>query len=73
VPKVPRDLTQDEAVRAFLKADGIELKGRGKGSHRYIAMPNGETLTIPYHVKPGLVSSCIKQAGLTLEEYLELL
>jgi hypothetical protein len=36
-------------------------------------MPNGEVLTIPYHVKPGLLSSCIKQAGLTLEEFLELL
>ena len=73
MPKVPRDLTQDETVRAFLKAGGVELKARGKGSHRNIEMPNGATLTIPYHVKPGLISASIKQAGLTLEEYLELL
>jgi predicted RNA binding protein YcfA (HicA-like mRNA interferase family) len=64
-------------VRVFLKAGGVELKGRGKGSHR-VQMPNGETLTIPYHVKPGLLkpgllSACIKQAGLTLEDFVELL
>jgi hypothetical protein len=36
-------------------------------------MPNGEVLTIPYHVKPGLLGSCIKQAGMTIEEFLDVL
>jgi hypothetical protein len=36
-------------------------------------MPNDEVLTIPYHVRVGLLSACIKQAGMTLEEFLELL
>jgi len=73
MPRLPRDLTQDEAIRAFCHGGGSEIAGRGKGSHRSVQMPNGEVLTIPYHVKPGLLSSCIKQAGLTLEEFLELL
>ena len=60
-------------MRVFLKAGGVESSGRGKGSHRTVQMPNGETLTIPYHVKPGLLSACIKQAGLTLEDFVELL
>jgi predicted RNA binding protein YcfA (HicA-like mRNA interferase family) len=73
MPKIPRDLTQDQAVRAFVRAGGIELAGRGKGSHRNVQMPNGETLTIPYHVRVGLIGSSIKQAGLTIEEFLDLL
>lgn len=73
MPRLPRDLTQDEAVRAFRRAGGVEIANRGKGSHRSVQMPNGEVLTIPYHVKPGLLGSCIKQAGIALEEFLNLL
>jgi hypothetical protein len=36
-------------------------------------MPNDEVLTIPYHVRVGLLVATIKQAGLTIEEFLDLL
>jgi hypothetical protein len=36
-------------------------------------MPNDEVLTIPYHVRVGLLGATIKQAGLTIEEFLDLL
>jgi len=58
-------------MSAFVRAGGVELRGRGKGSHRSISMPNGETLTIPVVVKPGLLSAMIKKAGLTLDEFIE--
>ena len=71
MPKLPRDPSQTRVVRAFVKAGGFEVKGGGKGSHRTVEMPNGTTLTLPYHMKPGLLSGMIKQAGMTLEEFLE--
>ena len=73
MPKIPRDLTQAQTVRAFLKAGGVQLQGRGKGSHVNIRMPNGEVLTIPYHVKVGMISASIKQAGLSVDEFLDFL
>ena len=73
MPKIPRDLTQDQAVRAFVRAGGVVLQGRGRGSHCNIRMPNDEVLTIPYHVRVGLLGATIKQAGLTIEEFLDLL
>lgn len=73
MPKLPRDVTQEEVIRALRRAGGIELVNRGKGSHRNLRMPNGQVLTIPYHIRPGLLNSCIKQAGLSVEEFLDLL
>jgi predicted RNA binding protein YcfA (HicA-like mRNA interferase family) len=57
-------------IRTLVRAGGIEIKGRGKGSHRSGQMPNGELLTFPYKIKPGLLSSNIRQAGMTLDEFL---
>ena len=73
MPRVPRDVTQDAVIRVFRRAGGVEITSRGKGSHRSIQMPNGEVLTIPYHVKAGLLNACIKQASITLEDFLDLL
>lgn len=71
MPKLPRDTTQDRVVRTFVKAGGVEVRGGGKGSHRTVEMPNGATLTLPYHVKPGLLGAMFKQAGMTLDDFLE--
>jgi len=68
MPKIPRDLTSTQAARDFVRAGGIELQGRGKGSHCSIQMPNGETLTIPYHVRVGLIGARCFGSGNTLDE-----
>ena len=45
------------------------------GSH-YILKKEGRRVTVPYHnkdLKPGTLASIIKQAGLTVEEFIDLL
>ena len=62
-----------EAIRAFLRAGGVERPG--KGNHINIKMPNGMIVTIPGkgELKIGLLKSAIYKAGLTEEQFLELL
>ena len=61
------------AIKAFVKAGGIEKEG--KGDHVNIKMPNGMIITIPDHgeLKIGLLKSAISKAGLTIDKFLELL
>jgi predicted RNA binding protein YcfA (HicA-like mRNA interferase family) len=67
-----RNVRQDAALRAFVKAGGVERGG--KGSHRNVKMPNGKLVTLPGGVlKTGLLRHQIKLAGLTEEEFNELL
>jgi predicted RNA binding protein YcfA (HicA-like mRNA interferase family) len=73
MPKFPRDVRQDAAVRAFIRAGGEEIPRRGKGSHRVVKMPNGQRVVLPVRLKSGLLRDMIKQAGLTVEEFLDLL
>ena len=73
--KVPR-VTGEEAVRAFCK-DGYTVV-RISGSHHYLRHPNKPiALSIPVHkghiLGVGLLSSKIKDAGLTVEEFRSLL
>ena len=73
--KLP-SVTGEEAVRAFEKAD-FEVD-RVRGSH-YILKKAGfrYRLSIPVHkgttLKPGLLRSQIKLAGLTVNEFVSLL
>ena len=63
-----------EAVRAFKRAGGEVRKG--KGSHVNIKMrPNGQLITIPVtgEIKVGLLKAAIRKAGLTEEEFINLL
>jgi predicted RNA binding protein YcfA (HicA-like mRNA interferase family) len=62
-----------DAIKAFIKAGGKRRKG--KGDHINIKMPNGQIITIPGagEVKEGLLKAAIKKAGLTEEEFVELL
>jgi predicted RNA binding protein YcfA (HicA-like mRNA interferase family) len=73
MPKFPRDVSQTEAVRALLRAGGVEIARQGKGSHRAVRMPNGRRIILPYHLKPGLLRDMIKEAGLTVDEFIDLL
>ena len=62
-----------DAIKAFEKAGGIS-KG-GKGDHINIKMPNGRIITLRAkdEVKIGRLRDAIREAGLTVEEFLELL
>ena len=46
MPRLPRDVGQQRAIRAMLRLDGVEMPGRGKGSHRSVLMPNGFTAVL---------------------------
>ena len=75
MPKVPR-ITGEEAVRAFGKT-GYTLD-RVKGSHHILRHPKrAPRLSIPVHkgrtAGAGLLGRQIKIAGLTVEEFIELM
>jgi predicted RNA binding protein YcfA (HicA-like mRNA interferase family) len=68
-----RGIKGDEAVKAFVKVGGIQRKG--KGDHVNVKMPNGQLITIPIkgELKIGLLKAAIRKAGLTDEEFSDLL
>ena len=68
-----RGIRGDEAIRAFVRAGGVQRKG--KGDHVNIKMPNGQLVTIPgqAELKIGLLKGAIRTAGLTEEEFVDLL
>jgi predicted RNA binding protein YcfA (HicA-like mRNA interferase family) len=68
-----RGVRGKDAIKAFLRAGGIERPG--KGDHVNIKMPNGMIITIPgkEELKVGLLKSAILKAGLTEEQFLDLL
>jgi predicted RNA binding protein YcfA (HicA-like mRNA interferase family) len=75
MPKVPRISGQD-AIRAFEKSGFT--RARTRGSHVILKKDGHEfLLSIPVHkgktVGVGLLKSQIDSAGLTLEEFIELL
>ena len=73
MPRQLRGIKGTEAVKAFQAAGGIKKKG--KGDHVNIKMLNGQIITIPgpKELKIGLLKAVIRKAGLTDEEFLELL
>jgi predicted RNA binding protein YcfA (HicA-like mRNA interferase family) len=68
-----RGVGGEEAVKAFVKAGGI--RRAGKGDHVNIKLTNGQLVTIPLHreLKIGLLKAAIRKAGLTEEQFLDLL
>ena len=75
MPKLPR-ITAREAERAILK-DGWYVSG-GHGSHRQYSHPTkAGRVTIAHHggqiIAPGTLSSIIRQAGLTVDQFRNLL
>lgn len=70
---IPRGVSAKDAIRAFERAGGTRRAGRG--SHVHVKMPNGQLITIPYHkeIKVGLLAAAIKKAGLTVDEFVDLL
>lgn len=72
-----RGVKGEDAVKAFVKAGGVQRKGKrkGKGDHVNIKMTNGQLVTIPVpgELKIGLLKAAIRKAGLGEEEFLNLL
>jgi len=66
-----RGIKGKDAVKAFLRAGGKERPG--KGDHINIKMPNGITIPDKGELKIGLLKSAIHKAGLTEEQFLDLL
>ena len=73
MPKLPR-ISGHEAVRAFERAGWHAA--RQTGSHAVLVKPGSiYTLSIPLHreLGPGLLRDQIRKAGLTIEEFINLL
>lgn len=72
--RLPRGLSGDEVVRAFGRAGWEPVRVRGshvmlqKAGHDY-------TLSVPRHAEigPGLLRGLLRDADLTVEEFVELL
>ena len=65
-----------DCCNALRKVGFQELPGRGKGSHLFLFRSDPPTaLTVPNHreLKRGMLRAIIRQAGLTVEEFLDLL
>lgn len=68
------NIRQEEAIRAFVRLGGRELRRRGKGSHRAVRMPNQRLLVVPQGaLKIGLLSDLLKSAGITREQFIAVL
>jgi len=68
-----RGIKAADAIKAFERAGGI--RKTGKGDHINIKMPNGRIITLRNkgEVKVGRLQDAIREAGLTAEEFLELI
>ena len=75
MPKLPRDVSGEQARQAFERAGWIF--DRQTGSHMILYHPQRPpvTLSVPRHksLKPGTLRRLIKDAGLSVEQFIELL
>ena len=78
--KLPRDISGREAAKAFIR-DGWEVKTlnrkrRSVGSHNITLIKNGfPPMIVVDHkeLRVGTLSKCVKHAGLSVDDFLELL
>lgn len=69
-----RGIRPREAIAALERAGGVVRSG--KGDHVNIKMPNGQIVTFSGRrdpIKIGLLKAMLRKAGLSEEEFLELL
>jgi len=75
LPKLPRDITGHEVIRALRKKDWFVV--RVKGSHHHISHNDFKILiTIPCHpkpLKPKILQIILKLADISVEEFIKLL
>ncbi|HXG08267.1 MAG TPA: type II toxin-antitoxin system HicA family toxin [Gemmataceae bacterium] len=69
-----RGVRPRQAIQAFVRAGGVRRK-KGRGDHVNIKMPTGVIVTIPNRgtLKVGLLKAAIAKAGLTEDQFLDLL
>lgn len=69
------NLNSRQVIAALKKVGFAPLSGRGKGSHTFLYRPLPPTgITVPQgDIGRGLLRAIIRQAGLTVEEFLKLL
>lgn len=73
--KLPRDCSGAEAVKAFERAGWYQDRPQ-KGSHvTMVKPPSPVVLTVPQHdaLRPGTLRALIRNAGLSVEEFTDLL
>lgn len=70
--KLPRDIKPKKVIKALERA-GFEID-HATGSH-YIMKKGLIRTTVPFHktIKTGTLGAIMKQAGLTIDEFLDLL
>lgn len=69
-------LSASDIVKALAKVGFVEIPGRGKGSHIFVYRQSpAKGITIPREkeVKRGTLRSIIREADLTVDEFLSLL
>ena len=68
-----RSIKASDAIRAFERAGGV--RRGGKGDHVNLKMPNGRIITLRSvgEVKIGRLKDAIREAGLTVESFGDLL
>jgi predicted RNA binding protein YcfA (HicA-like mRNA interferase family) len=69
-------LSSREIIKALGKVGFSEIPGRGKGSHSFCYRddpPTGITVPQAKSVERGTLRGIIRQAGLTVEEFLTLI
>lgn len=73
--KLP-SLSSRDIIRALAKVGFTVIPGRGKGSHEFLYRadpPTGITIPRMKAVKRGTLRGIIRQAGLTVEQFVNLL
>lgn len=73
--KLPRDISGEEARRAFEQAGWVFERQSGSHMVLYHRERPLVNLSIPRHkvLKPGILRSLIRDAGLSVEQFIELL
>lgn len=76
MPKLPREVKRDQAIKAFRRA-GWEIRPTKKGKRHTVMVKEGvaSIISIPRHrtIKAGTLDKMLEVAGLTIEEFLKLL
>ena len=66
MPKLPRNLSQARAIRHLFEPEELRFQ-----SEAAVLMPNGHLIILPMTLKVGLLSSQIKEADMTIEQFIE--
>lgn len=73
--KLSRDISGEDCIRALERLGYVRVTGRHGSSHVRLTNPNRKPFTVPlYHeIGPRLLRRIIREAALTVPEFLALL